>query len=210
MMNQGGNVDVRDFKRQFLDGVNRGNGYLATLPVGVVSRHVAPGVPIVYGTAMTAYLLDADGDIIYFMLELPQDYDNTSTYDANKTGIQSDQLFLRLLAVGYGVNTNTMSIESLNLCRAGTASNGTDTGGFSALTLASTVTAARTVPSTAVAEYLFDFSGLNLRPGDVVCAKLVCNVATGGGTDGIQVFGVQGMYRTNVVPTNALTDSTRY
>lgn len=205
MMNQGGNLDARDFKRQILDGDNVGRGYLVSIPLQVCTRPNS-GVGPALQAGVGYYGFDASADVLCFSTMLPPDYDNSATYDASSADIRSDELFLELV-VGGGegeTGTSTFEIESFKYVRIGNATSGTVAGAATTVALTPAQTGSQTVSNALVTRLRWNLSGLGLRPDDCINVLLGCTIA---GTDTIVVYGGQFLYRTNVKPTNAFTQT---
>ena len=203
-MGQGGNLDTRDFKRQILNATNNGSGFLKSLQCQVVSRHSAPGVPILTA-GVNYYIFDASADAVCFSATLPADYDNSASYSSSATGIQSDELYFEVYAATPtgGAGDSSLEIDSFKYVRVGNANGASADVAATTVTLTTAQTGLQTVSGTAVVRLRWNLSGLGLRPNDCINLLLGCTNAT----DDICVYGAQFLYRTNVKPTNFLTET---
>ena len=210
MMNQGGNLDARDFKRQILDGDNVGRGYLASIPLQICTRP-NNGSPPAQQNGVAYNVLDASADFIVFSLALPADYDNSTAYNSSSADIRSDEFYLELYAFrvdassGPGTGTSTIEVDTFKYGRVGTAvDTASIAGSATTVTLTSAQTNPQTVSNTLVSRYRWNLSGLGLRPNDCVNVAVGCTIQV---TDQIIIYGGQFLYRTNVKPTNAFTET---
>ena len=205
-MVQGGNLDTRDFKRQILNATNNGSGFLKSLPLQICTRPNSSGAPaLTSGVAYNAF--DNDSDAVCFSVALPADYDNSASYSSSATGIQSDELYLELYAAmpNTGTGASTLEIDSFKYVRLSNASGATVDTMATTVTLTTAQTGSVAISNSVVTRYRWNLSGLGLRPNDCISVLMGCTV--GGSGDAIYVYGAQFLYRTNVKPTNFLTET---
>jgi len=166
-----------------MEGLITGDGFLREKQIPLTSCIATGASDAALASNMITISLDADNESISIPVTVPLDY------DASKDALAV--VLTALLTTGdmsVGTNTITLDLDQVKMARL---------GGTAVVDKTSDVTSdAQLVDDDAIADYVFDLSGLAWAPGDVLTAEIDAQEA---GTAVATVYAAKIFYRSDIV-----------
>ncbi len=170
----------------FLHRLNRvitGHGFLREKQIPLTACVATGASDAALSSNMIVITFDADDESVTIPVTVPLDYDESNDAIA--------VVLTALLTTGdMSAGTNTITLDFDQVIRARAGESAVDD-------MSSDVTSdAQLVDDEAVADYLFDMSGLTLRAGDVISVEIDAQEA---GTAVATIYAVKILYRSDLV-----------
>jgi len=171
---------------QDIDEVITGNGFLREKQIPLTACVATGASAAALSSNMIVITLDADNESITVPVTIPLDYDESKDAVA--------VVLTALLTTGdASAGSNIMKLDLDQVIRA-------QLGESAVEDLSSSVTSdSQSVDDTAIAEYVFDLSGLSLQVGDVLSVEID---ATETGTAVATVYAAKILYRSDLAAFN--------